>query len=112
MILAETTPENVTGTVLQWATLVGVLIGIAAVVWRSGRLTRDIEHNADQLERLRLIVEELTRAQTASAIASAGNFSRIEAEMRALLHRIDRLEAGNGNGDQDGERRPSPASRR
>lgn len=84
-------------------------MGIAAVVWRSGRVTRDIEHTSDQLDRLRLIVEELARAQTGAAISCAGNFARIESDMRAILHRIDRLEAAESGDD---ENRTHHASRR
>lgn len=90
MIISQT--AHALDPMIQWLTFATLIVGFVTIAVQLGRKTRDIEANAEQLERLRVIVEEMARTFTALAQTSARDFGRIEAEMRALERRVEMLE--------------------
>lgn len=93
MIISQAAPHWIDQPI-AWLTLVTLGIGLVTIFMRLGRKDRDIEQSVEQLERLRVIVEELAKAFASASLGSATNFARIEQEMRDIVRRIDRLEAG------------------
>lgn len=90
MILSQTTASI--EPLLQWLNLATLVTGFVLIAVQIGRKSRDIEQTAEQLDRLRIIVEELSRAFALQSQSNARDFGRIEAEMHALARRVEMLE--------------------
>ena len=76
-------------TVLQFAQLVVLVVGVAGVFLAMGRRDATLDSNSTQISELRSICSDLARVTGSLSVTDASH----TAQLRAIETRIDRLES-------------------
>lgn len=110
VLLAQTAGGDATSAI-QWLTFATLIAGLASLLVAVGVKSRKIDEmteriggmkqsieevqaeSASHLNELRSIVEELSKALASQSLTIATNNVKIEAEMRHIVARLDRLES-------------------